>query len=141
MANQNAQSIRDLQSLFDPRGYQDVFRTWARTNERLVSIMAAAGTRSTDIASDTTKESLANLREVTQLRDAPADYGKAYSDFVQEQMNLFLRGVQSFADVSQQAGRETGDLAAKAGEDIEKGVAANSESAASKAGSAAKKAA
>lgn len=141
MANQNAQSIRDFQSLFNPRGYQDVFRTWARTNERLASILAAAGTRSTDIASDTTKESLANLRDVSQVREAPAEYGKAYSDFVQKQMNLFLRSVQSLADVSQQAGRETGELTAKAGEEIGGSVAANSESAASKGGSAAKKAA
>ena len=56
MAKQNAKSAtNDLQNLFDPQGYQDVFKTWASMNERMASIAVDAGTRATDIASETTK--------------------------------------------------------------------------------------
>ena len=139
---QNAKSAAsDIQNLFDPKGYQNVLRTWASMNERMTAIAVEAGNRSTDIANDTAKEAFANIREVTQVRDEPADYGKAYSDFVQKQMDLFMRTAQAYADVTQKAGTETTDLASKAGEEISDKAAANAETAADKAGSAAKKAA
>ena len=142
MAKQNAKSAaNDIQSLFDPKGYQDVFKTWASTTERMTAIAVEAATRSTDIASDTAKETFSNLRDVTTVRDEPADYGKAYSDFVQKQMDLTMRAAQGFADVNQKAGTETTDLATKTGEEIADKVGANVNDAAEKAGSAAKKAA
>ena len=142
MAKQNAKSAAtDIQNLFDPRGYQNVFKTWASMNERMANIAVEAGTRSTDIASETAKEAFGNIREVSQVRDEAADYGKAYSDFVQKQMDLFMRTAQNFADVTKQAGSETTELASKAGEEIANKAAANAEGAADKASSAAKKAA
>ena len=142
MAKQNAKSAaNDIQSLFDPQGYQNVFKTLAGMNERLTQVATEAGNRSTDIASETAKEAFSNLRDVAQVRDEPAEYGKAYSDFVQKQMDLFMRTAQSFADVSQKAGTETADLASKTGEEFGEKVSANVEGAADKAGSAAKKAA
>jgi len=142
MAKQNTQSAaNDIQNMFDPRGYQNVFKTWASMNERMANIAVEAGTRSTDIASETAKEAFDNIREVSQVRDEAADYGKAYSDFMQKQMDLFMRTAQNFADVTQKAGQETTEMASKTGEEIADKAARNAEGAADKAGSAAKKAA
>ena len=142
MATKNTQSAaNDIQSLFDPKGYQDVFKTVASANERMTSVAVEAGTRSTDIASESTKEAFANIREVTQVRDEVADYGKAYSDFLQKQVDLFMRTAKAYAEVSQQAGTEAAELARKTGEEAGDKAAANAEGAADKAGSAAKKAA
>ncbi len=139
---QNAKSAaNDIQSLFDPQGYQNVFKTWAGMGERLTRVAVEAGNRSADIASETTKEALANVREVTQVRDEAADYGKAYSDFAQKQMDLFMRTAQNFADVTQKAGQETAEQAQKAGEEVADKAAANAEGATQKAKSAADKAA
>ncbi len=109
--------------------------------ERMTRVAVEAGTRSTDIASETTREAPANVREVTQVRDEPTDYGKAYSDFAQKQMDLFMRTTQSFADVSQKAGQDTTEVATKTGEEAADKAAANAEGATQKAKSAAEKAA
>ena len=142
MAKQNTKSaINDIQSLFDPQGYQDAFKTWAQTGERMTAITSEAAVRSTDIASDSAKEAFTNLREVSQVREQPADYGKAYTDFVQKQMDLFMRTAKAMSDVSQKTGTEAGELATKAGEDLSQKVSANAQGAANKAASAASKAA
>ncbi len=142
MAKQNAKSAaNDMQSLFDPQGYQDVFKTWASMNERMASIAVEAGTRATDIASETAKEAFSNIRELTQVRDEPAEYGKAYTDFVQKQTELFTRTAQTYANETQKIGSETSDLTSRAGKAITDKVAANAEGAVQTARSAASKAA
>ena len=139
---QNAKSAAtDIQSLFDPQGYQDVFKTWASFNERLTGVMVDAASKTTDITRETTQEALGNVREVAQVRDEPADYGKAYSDFVQKQMDLVSRTAQSYADVSQKSATEVTETVSEAGQQIGDKAAANAEGAADKASSAAKKAA
>lgn len=144
MTKQNTQSkssTNDIQSLFDPQGYQDVFKTFASMNERMTVNFVEAGNRSTDIASETAKEALSNMRDAAQVRDEPAEYGTAYSEFVQKQMDLFMRTMQSYADVIQKAGSETTELASEAGKEIADKAIDNAEAAANKAGTAAKKAA
>ena len=139
---QNTKSAaNDLQNLFTRKGYQDLFKTWGQTAERMTAITTDAATRSSDIANDTAKEAFSNLREVAQVRDEPADYGKAYSDFAQKQMDLFMRTAQAFATVSQNTATEATELASKAGEDMGQKAAANVQGAADKATSAANKAA
>ena len=144
MTKQNTQSkssTNDIQSLFDPQGYQDVFKTFASMNERMTVNFVEAGNRSTDIASETAKEALSNMRDAAQVRDEPAEYGTAYSEFVQKQMDLFMRTMQSYADVIQKAGSETTELASEAGKEIADKAIDNAEAAANMAGTAAKKAA
>ncbi|SER88147.1 Phasin protein [Tranquillimonas rosea] len=134
MAKQNTKSAAtDLQNLFDPQGYQDIFQSWAQTGERMMGIATEAATRSTDIASESAKETFSNLREVSQVRDEPADYGKAYSDFAQKQMNLFMRTAQSMSEIGQKTSAEATGLASQAGEDLGNKVAANTQSAANTA--------
>ena len=119
MAKQNAKSATtDIQNMFDPKGYQDVFKTWASTTERMTAIAVEAATRSTDIASDAAKETFSNLRDVTTVRDEAADYGKAYSDFVQKQAELFTRTAKSYAEVTQNSAHEATELASEAGQEL-----------------------
>ncbi|MCQ0090508.1 phasin family protein [Roseovarius sp. M141] len=142
MAKQNAKSAaNDIQSLFDPQGYQDAFKTWAGMNEHMASIAIEAGTRATDIASATTKEALSNMRDLAQVRDDVSEYGSAYTDFVKKQTELFTRTVQSYSNETQKVGTETAELASKAGEEISDKVTTAAEGAAQTVHSAAKKAA
>ena len=134
-------AANDIQSLFDPQGYQDVFKTWARMNERFTGLMVDAAARTTDISHETTQEALSNLRDASQVRDEPAEYGQAYSEFAQKQMDLFMRTAQSLAEVTQKTASDATDLASEAGQQIGDKAAANTQGAADKAGSAAKKAA
>ncbi len=141
MAKQTTNATQDLRNLFDPQGYQDLVKTWAGYNERLTSIFVEAATKSTDIASQSAQETFSNVRGVATVRDEPRDYAQAYSDFVQKQMDLLMRTMQSFGEVTQKAGSETTDLATAAGEEMGQKIGANAEEAADKATSAAKKAA
>ncbi|PZX13108.1 phasin protein [Palleronia aestuarii] len=139
---QNTKSAaNDIQNLFDPQGYQNVFKTMASSNERLTQVMVDTGTRSTDIFSEAMKEGFENMREFAQVRDEPAAYGQAYGTFVQKQMELVMRTAQDFAGVTQEAARHSADMASETGREIADKAMANAESAADKAGSAAKKAA
>jgi uncharacterized membrane protein YgaE (UPF0421/DUF939 family) len=142
MAKQNAKSAtNDLQNLFDPQGYQDVFKTWASMNERMASIAVDAGTRAADMANETTKETLSNMRELTQVRNEATEYGKAYTDFVQKQTELFTRTAQTYSNEAQKVGTLTAELASKAGEEISDKVTTTAEGAAQTVRSAASKAA
>ncbi len=142
MAKQSTKSAaNDIQSLFDPQGYQDVFKTWASMNERMMSLAIEAGSRGTDIASETAKETFSNVRDLTQAREEPAAYGQAYTDFLQKQTELFTRTVQAYATETQKVGGETAELASKAGEEVTGKIAANTEGAVKTARSAANKAA
>lgn len=142
MAKQNTKSAtNDLQGLFDPKGYEDIFKTLTSANERMTSIFVETATKSTDIAAETAKEAFSNLREVTAVRDEQADYGKAYSDFVQKQADLFMRTTKSLGDVTQEFGTETTEFASKTGEELSGKVTAKASQATDKATSAEKKAA
>ena len=142
MAKQNAKSTaNDIQSLFDPKGYQDIFKSWASTSERMGSLAVETGTRMTDIASKTMQETLSNIREMSHVRDDPSDYGKVCTDFLQKQTDLLSRTGQAFSEAAQKAGGETADLASKAGEEMTGKVVAATESAAKTAQAAANAAA
>ena len=119
MATQNSKSAAtDIQNLFDPQGYQDVFKTWAHMKERVAGMLVDAASRITEIASGTTQDALSNIREVNQVRDEPAEYGQAVSDFAQKQMDLFMRTTQAYADVSQKTASQASELASEAGQKI-----------------------
>ena len=126
---------------YDPKGYEDIFKTLTTANERMTSIFIETATKSTDIASDTAKEAFSNLCEVTAVRDEQADYGKAYSDFVQKQADLFVRATRSLGGVTQEFSTETTEFASKAGEELSGKVTAKANEATDTVKDAAKKAA
>lgn len=133
MTKKNTETAANqIQSLFNMQSNQDVLKTWASMNERLTAIAAEAGTRSIDIMSTTAKEALSNLTEATQVREELADYGKAYSDLAQKQMDLLKRSAQEIGDVTKGAGTETTELAKKAGEELSAKVDASVDGAADK---------
>ena len=121
--------------------YQDVFKTWASMNERMASIAVDAGTRATDIASETAKEALSNIRDLTKVRDDVSEYGTAYTDFVKKQTELFTQAAQSYSNETQKVGTDAAELASKSGEEIGNKVTTAAEGAVETARSAAKKAA
>jgi hypothetical protein len=126
MTTQNTKTaMSDIQSLFNPKGGQDLIKSMAGMNQRMTAIFIEAGTRSVEIMSNTAKEALSNLGEATQVRKDPADYAKVYSDFTQKQVDLMTRTAQDVGEVTQKAGTETKELASEAGEEMSEKVAAN----------------
>ncbi|QFU09330.1 Phasin protein [Rhodobacteraceae bacterium THAF1] len=142
MAKQsNKAAANDMQSMFDPQNYQNVFKTWAEMNERVTTMMVEAGQRSVDIAHETANESFSNIRDVAQVREEPSEYSRVYSDFMQKQMELARRTIESFSAVSKQTAFEAAEVAQDAGKTMTDQASENAERATNKAESAAKKAA
>lgn len=126
---------------FDQKAVRDGFDTWARYNERFLGIALDVAEKSTGLMARTTEETISNLRGVAVVHEEPADYGKAFSDFVQKQVDLGMKTAEAYGKLFQTAQSETADLATEAGEAFGDKAAANANSAAKKAGNAAKKAA
>lgn len=142
MATQKTKSAaNDIQSLFNPKGAQDVVKMWAGINERMTAIFVEAGTKSVEIMSDTTKEALSNLGEATQVRDDASAYAKAYGDFAQKQVELLKRTAQAVGDLAQKAGSDAQGLASDAGQELSSKVAADVKDASEKVASLGKEAA
>ena len=140
MAKQDTTTETSMQSLFDPRSYNNFLRTFAEMNERFTSMMVDAGERTTEITTETAKEAFSNLRDMSQVREEPSDYAKAYSDFLQRQMQLASRTAQHLAEVTHQTAGEATQLASDAGKEMADKASDNVEKAADKATDAADKA-
>ncbi|MFD2739624.1 phasin family protein [Sulfitobacter aestuarii] len=141
MTTQNTQTpMFDMQSLFNPKSSHELFKTMASMNERMTAIFVEAGTRSVEIMTATAKQSLSNLSEVAQVREEPADYAKAYSEFAQKQMDLLKRSAQDIGEVTQEAGTETQELTSELGEEVNGKVAASTKEATEKFSANAKEA-
>ena len=110
-------------------------------NERMVSIVLEASSRASDVANETRKEALANVRDLTQVQDDPTAYAQAFSAFAQKQTELFTRTVQAFASDMQKVGGEASELASKTGEEVTGKVTKATESTVQKVSAAASKAA
>ncbi|MDO5759350.1 MAG: YtxH domain-containing protein [Rhodobacterales bacterium] len=126
----------NMRGMFNMQGSQNALKTWASMSERMTAVFVEAGTRSTDIMSDAAKEALANLADAMQVRDEPADYSKAYSDFAQKQMTLLQHTVKEVGEVTQAAGTEASKVTSEVGEEMRDKISANVKDAADKAGSA-----
>jgi len=142
MAAQNTTSAaEDMQRLFDPRGYQDLFRTWARYNERMASVVVEAASKTSEIANGTAQEAFSNLRDVTAVKEDPSEYAQAYNAFAQKRMELFVRTARSFGEVGQNTGQRVTELASEAGDDLGDRASDKAGQAADRTKSAARKAA
>lgn len=142
MANQNTNStVNDIQSLFDPKGAQDVVKMWAGMNERMTANFVKVGTQSVEIMGNATKEALSNLGEATQVRDDASAYAKAYGDFAQKQVELLKRTAQEVGELVQKAGTDAQELASDAGKELSSKVAADVKDASDKVASLGKEAA
>ena len=141
MAKQTTRTAaNDIQSLFDPKNYQDMLGTWSDYNARVTTLVVDAASKSSDVANDTAQEAFSNVRELASAKTDPADYAKAYSTFAQKQMELFMRTAQSLGGIAQHTGQQSVDVASSAGQDMGAKVASKAEEAANTTKSAASKA-
>ncbi|MBM9593394.1 hypothetical protein [Roseitranquillus sediminis] len=110
----------------------DVWKTWATFGERFSNIAIEAASKSNEIASASTNETIARLRDVTTVRDEPADYAQAVAAFSQAQIELSRRTAEAFGGVVKQAQTDTAELFTATGERVAQSVAANTDAAVSK---------
>lgn len=124
----------------DTKAMQDAFKTSATLSEKMSKVVLEAVDKSTEISSKWTKEILAKLADVTTVKDEPADYGKAVTDFASVQAELTSEALAAFAEVAKKVQMETVELMLAAGKDISEDATAAVKKATADLTTAAKKA-
>lgn len=123
--------MKDMMGAFpvDTRAMQDLFRTQAEMGERMSKVMLEAAEKSSDVSSKWTKQTLAKIGEVSTVKDEPADYTKAMSEFASTSAEMAAEHMAAFAEVAKKVQMDTVDLMLTAGKDL----AADAQKAAEKA--------
>jgi hypothetical protein len=120
---------------------QDAFKTQATFGEKLTKVALEAADKSTEISNKWTRETLAKVGEVAKVKEDPADYTKAWTDFASAQAELVAENMAAFAEVAKKVQMETVELMLAAGKDISEDATAAVKKATAEVTTAAKKAA
>ncbi len=135
--------MKDVMGAFpvDMTAVQDAFKTQATFGEKLSKVALEAADKSTEISTKWTKETIAKVGEVAKVKEDPADYSKAITDFASAQSELIAENLAAFAEVAKKVQMETVELMLAAGKDISEDATAAVKKATAEVTTAAKKAA
>ncbi len=126
---------------FDTKGFQDQFKSTAVLGERVAKVALEAAEKSNEISAKWAKETLAKVGALTRVKDEPADYTKAVSDFTAAAAEMAAENLAAFAEVAKKVQMETVELMLAAGKDFSEDATAAVKKAQADVTTAAKKAA
>ncbi|MBT8455143.1 MAG: Phasin [Rhodobacteraceae bacterium] len=135
--------FKDMMGSFpvDMSAMQDAYKTQASLGEKMSKVALEAAEKSTEISSKWTKDTLSKVGAVTTVKDEPADYGKAMTDFASAQAEMAAENMAAFAEVAKKVQMETVELMLAAGKDMSEDATAAVKKATADVTAAAKKAA
>lgn len=125
----------------DKDATMNAFKSMAAFNERFAGIAIDTASRTNEITANTTQESLSRLRELTKVHDDASEYGQAFVNFVQGQMNLTRDTAEAYGKVLGDVREQTAELLSQAGDTAKETAEAEVKTAAKKTTSRAKSAA
>lgn len=117
------------------------WKTWTAFNERFAGIAIDTAVRSNEIAANTTRETLSQLRDVTKVYEEPGDYSQAMMHFAQAQVDLTRNTMQEMVKMMQQAKDDAAQLFTEVRDETAEAAEENTKTAVRKTRSQAKKAA
>ena len=135
--------MKDMMGAFpvDTTAMEDAFKTTATLNEKLSSVAIDAATKSSEISTKWTKDTLAKMADISKAKAEPADYAKAMTDFASAQAEMAAEHMAAFAEVAKKVQMDTVELMMAAGKDFSEEATAAVKKAATEATATAKKAA
>ena len=141
-SNDMTKMMQEMMGAFpvDTKAMQDAFKTHATLNEKMSKVALEAAEKSTEISSKWTKDTLSKLAQVASVKEEPADYGKAVTDFASAQAEMTSEAMAAFAEVAKKVQMETVELMLAAGKDISEDATAAMKKATAEVTTAAKKA-
>ena len=133
--------MKDMMGSFpvDMSALQDAFKTQATFGEKLSKVALEAADKSTEISTKWTKETIAKVGDVAKVKEDPADYTKAVTDFFSAQSEMVAENLAAFAEVAKKVQMETVELMLAAGKDISEDATAAVKKATADVTTAAKK--
>jgi len=134
--------MQDMLGAFpvDATAAQDAFKTQASLAEKLSKVALEAAEKSTEISAKWTKDTLSKLGTVATVKEEPADYSKAMTDFASSTAEMAAENMAAFAEVAKKVQMETVELMLAAGKDFSEDATAAVKKATDEAAAAAKKA-
>ena len=135
--------MKDMMGAFpvDTAAMEDAFKTTATLNEKLSSVAIDAATKSSEISTKWTKDTLSKMADISKAKAEPADYAKAMTDFASAQAEMAAEHMAAFAEVAKKVQMDTVELMMAAGKDFSEEATAAVKKAATEATATAKKAA
>ena len=135
--------MKDMMGAFpvDTAAMQDAFKTSATLNEKMSKVALEAAAKSNDLSSKWTKDTLAKVTELTKVKEDPADYTKAMTDFASATAETAAEHMAAFAEIAKKVQMETVELMMAAGKDAAEEATAAVKKATTEVTTAAKKAA
>jgi hypothetical protein len=134
--------MKDMMGAFpvDMTSMQDAFKSQAAFADKMSKVAFEAAEKSTEISAKWTKDTLSKLAGVTAVKEEPADYGKAMTDFASAQAEMAAENMAAFAEVAKKVQMETVELMLAAGKDMGEDMTAAAKKATADMTAAAKKA-
>ncbi len=134
--------MKDMMGAFpvDMTAMQDAFKTQAALGDKLAKVALEAAEKSTEISTKWTKDTLGKVADVTSVKDDPADYTKALTDFASAQAEMGAETMAAFAEIAKKVQMETVELMLAAGKDMSEDATAAVKKATAEVTAAAKKA-
>ncbi|MBC6406759.1 MAG: phasin family protein [Rhodobacteraceae bacterium] len=114
---QTPYSLKDFAGAFplDGKAVENAFKNTAQLSEKLASVVLDAAEKSTNISGRWTKDTLSKMSDVAKVKEDPADYAKAMTDFASAQAESAAANMAAFAEVAKQVQMETVELLMAAG--------------------------
>ncbi len=134
--------FKDMMGNFpvDMSALQDGYKTQASLAEKVSKVALEAAEKSTEISAMWTKDTISKMGSISTVKDEPADYGKAMTDFASAQAEMAAENMAAFAEVAKRVQMETVELMLAAGKDISEDATAAVKKATADVTAAAKKA-
>lgn len=134
--------MKDMMGAFpvDMSAMQDAFKSQATLSDKMSKVALQAADKSTEISTKWTKETLAKVADMTSVKEDPADYTKAMTDFASAQAEMTAESMAAFAEVAKRVQMETVELMLAAGKDMSEDASAAVKKATADVQAAAKKA-
>ncbi|KUF08788.1 phasin family protein [Pseudoponticoccus marisrubri] len=134
--------MKDVMGAFpvDTKAMEDAFKTTATMNEKLSAVALEAAEKSTELSAKWTKDTLSKMADMTKVKDEPADYAKAMTDFASAQAETAAEHMAAYAEIAKKVQMDTVELLMAAGKDFSEDATAAMKKATDDMTSAAKKA-
>jgi len=135
--------VSDMMAAFpvDVSAMNDAFKTSAAMGEKMSKVALDAAEKSTEISSKWTKDTIAKMSDVASVKDEPADYTKAMTDFASAQAEMAAETMAAFAEVAKKVQMETVELMMAVGKEATEEATAAVKKATAEVTTVAKKAA
>lgn len=135
--------MQDMMSSFpvDAASVQGAFKTTAALGEKMAKVALEAAEKSNEISSKWAKETLSKVGSLAKVKEEPADYTKAFSDFASAAAEMAAENLAAFAEVAKKVQMDTVELMLAAGKTASEDVSAAVQKATTEVTAAAKKAA